>query len=50
MSESEDEPPDAVEHQSRTVLTAGDPAPPDARSLTLNVEQFVAVPTGEVTL
>lgn len=33
-----------------SVLTAGDPAPPGARSLTLNVEQFVADPTGEVTL
>jgi uncharacterized lipoprotein YmbA len=33
-----------------TVLAAGDPAPPGARTITLNVQQFVADPNGQVTL
>ena len=33
-----------------TVFAAGDPAPPGARTLTLNVQQFVADANGQVTL
>lgn len=33
-----------------TVLAAGDPTPAGARSITLNVQQFVANPNGQVTL
>lgn len=45
-----DVPSELARRRGGAVLTAGDPAPPGAQSLMLNVQQFVADPTGEVTL